>query len=1197
MYEIFERREVQGVKERIARLAKGMVEYNIPELEISENTLSKTIENRKYAGSFEVYNEGNYEMKGLVYTTNDAIRLIDNQFVGKRAKIRYEILADRYEVGDLIQGRINVVSNCGESYINVEVKVQGKCVHTSVGDINNLFHFVNLVKQDYDAALKLFGSPEFAECFLKDDLASKSMYEGLVRNRDKREAMEEFIVGIRKKQAVELSVDKEGASYEKIGDNVSKNVRVTRSGWGYLQAEVCARGSFLILEKNSISDEEFGGHVYEYQYIIDASKLHGGCNEGAIEFCYRDTVISYPVTVNQPRRADANHIALRKCFIELEQKYLEFRLRGSNTERWAEDSLKILERARSYDDRNIFLKLYQAQVCLVRKREKDAAWLLDSVAEEITGSKRENPELYCYYLYVRSMQKKELDFTLRVLEAVKEIYNNGCNSWRILWILFYIDSSYENNKSMKLARIKECFNNGCTSPIMLYEALYVLNRQPQLLRVVNHFELLVLKFAAERKVADLKLAICLAEIVERGREFHPQLLRVLIQFYEKFENRTLLNAIVIYLIRGNKRGEEYFKWYHLAIRAGIRVRGLFEYYIFSMPEDYSKAIPEEVLMYFVANAGTLKEKQAQYYTRIIEMKERYSGIYKHYLKPMEDFAMLRAREGEIDDDLACIYREVLNERLITEENKMSLLMILNTWKVTVHSERAKQVIVIHKETKDEQIYKIKDHVAYVRIFTEDAIVLFSDGYGRRFLNTVEYSMDKMFDNRAMENAIVKQMPDYVYLQLKQCEQALKYQKNILGGIRIFKNIIMNSQNKEDTKPMVSVREEYGLGIVGDVIDYYCNRDSGEETDVFLKEIEIGKLTRRRRVQVMELMILRGMYQEVTKIIREYGISGLDTRRMVKYCSRVLPGYEDECYTELVEDCYYAFADGKYTDEMLQYLVKYYNGTTREMIELWKAAKNAELPVRALEERLIAQMLFTRTHLKSIAVIFDSYRRCAPYKMLKDAYLFYMSYTYFVMEKKVDDLFFVQLEDELSECESGTDIQNCAYLRHQSEQSEISDISVNICNHAIKELERRHICFNFFHRLKEKMKLPGSINNSTVIEYRTNPDAGVMITYQLDGSREEKTEEMIQVFPGLFIKAFVLFYGETLQYFITEAIDGKMNQTESHNFKQDDRSVEVSETRFGMLNEILQYMDLQQESDAAERIKEYYHMLHMTKELF
>ena len=122
-------------------------------------------------------------------------------------------------------------------------------------------------------------------------------------------------------------------------------------------------------------------------------------------------------------------------------------------------------------------------------------------------------------------------------------------------------------------------------------------------------------------------------------------------------------------------------------------------------------------------------------------------------------------------------------------------------------------------------------------------------------------------------------------------------------------------------------------------------------------------------------------------------------------------------------------------------------------------------MRALEERLIAQMLFTRTHLKSIAVIFDSYRRCAPYKMLKDAYLFYMSYTYFVMEKKVDDLFFVQLEDELSECESGTDIQNCAYLRHQSEQSEISDISVNICNHAIKELERRHICFNFFHRLK------------------------------------------------------------------------------------------------------------------------------------
>ena len=58
-----------------------------------------------------------------------------------------------------------MVSNGGELSIPVKIKVESVSYTTSIGELKNLFHFANLVQMNYDEALNIFKSDDFAHIF------------------------------------------------------------------------------------------------------------------------------------------------------------------------------------------------------------------------------------------------------------------------------------------------------------------------------------------------------------------------------------------------------------------------------------------------------------------------------------------------------------------------------------------------------------------------------------------------------------------------------------------------------------------------------------------------------------------------------------------------------------------------------------------------------------------------------------------------------------------------------------------------------------------------------------------------------------------------------------------------------------------------------------------------------------------------
>ena len=69
-------------------------------------------------------------------------------------------------------------------------------------------------------------------------------------------------------------------------DMEESRIVINRNGWGYSQLQVEARGEFLVLEKETIRDEDFLGNCYRLPFYIAKDKLHGGKNFGSIYFSF-----------------------------------------------------------------------------------------------------------------------------------------------------------------------------------------------------------------------------------------------------------------------------------------------------------------------------------------------------------------------------------------------------------------------------------------------------------------------------------------------------------------------------------------------------------------------------------------------------------------------------------------------------------------------------------------------------------------------------------------------------------------------------------------------------------------------------------------------------------------------------------------------------------------------------------------------
>lgn len=1178
------------MKEYLKRLARGSFIYEKPKLVFSDENL----EVQAVSGvvlQLEFVINATDRIKGIIWSSNERVVPESQTFSGTECRITYSVDTRGLRDKDVISGTFDMVTNAGEASLSYVVKVVSRVYETTVGEVDNIFHFANLCQNSIEEAETIFDSEDFKEIVLKDDKMLANLYDVLKQSKSEDCAIDELLVAAHKKPAVTIKLSRESISYTDITESISESVEIIKSGWGYINISAFADTDFIKMVDSDITGEKFTGSRYALPYLIDYSKLHAGKNLGRIILITYNQRLTYEIEVDCSKEQIKNREKYN-ALMGLSNEYLAYRMRKKDVMEWVESSTQILDRIRGIEPDNIYFKLVQAQMFLAVNRQQEGQWLLENVKsilekQELDKSVR-GVELYCYYLYVNSLALKNEAYTAKAAAIVKEYYENGFDTWRLLWLLFYLDNSYNRNISIKLLRIKDVCRGGCISPIMYIEAIAIMNTQPALLRVLNNFELRVLTFGCRYGIVSEKLAMQVVEIINNEKCASMQMINLLKMINETYSNDEVLTCLVTQMIRNGIVGSGSFQFYEKGILRELRITQLYEYYIKSMDKLKMLPLPKIVLMYFSYDTVMDYADKAYLYANVIANEKDVPEVMNVYLPNIEHFAYEQLVCGNIDENLLAIYDYVKDERLIDESTAENMQKLIFTYKVKCFDTEAVEVIIKHKELDGTKSYPVAGNVAYVQMYTDNCAIAFKDADGCIRKNSIRYEIEKVFSGEELLTSDKIKAVDNVYIRLNRYENRNRIKADINELFEDVRSLLKDKNINSAT------RYELNLWL----IDYYDTYYVGEDFSLCYSQLCNKGLYEKDAVKLIELCITQELYRQAYELVCEYGYSGVAPLKIFRLAHHIIEQNGDEENRVLLDMCSLSFVKRTYNEEILDYLVKYYNGTNEQMYEVWKACQNFKVESLELAERIVAQMLFTGEHNGRMTEVFGYYCSKGGRISIIQSYVAYHAYLYFIKQKKANDIVFNVIEQFLSEWKELPDVCSLALLKnYSSHMHELSREQIKLAERLINDFCRENKLFEFFKKFGEVLPVPYNIIDQTVIEYYDNPKARVELHYTLGDEENSEQVEIMNNICGVFTKTFTLFYGESISYYFVVECDGEVKRTSVSNIVNNNINPDRTESRFDYINDMLASRELHDMVTMKKLMHGYTVQDYMVKQIF
>jgi len=1190
------------VKEKIERLSKGIFEYEMPELIVSETALNIMVEaGIRKEGSIHIANDAGQRMKGVLYVTGKILCLSRTDFIGAECEVEYDVDASTLQAGEEHIGTINIVSDCGECQIPFRIRVTEPSFQSSAGTIRDLFQFTNLARLNWKEALELFSSKDFSKIVLQKEPKYRLAYERLVTSTDLSGAMEEFLVLVHKKKYCSFRVADTAMEFEAADKNFMESLVIKKDQWGYLNLKVTADTPFLSLTKNELTMDDFVNGQAELGFVIEAEKMKRGVYFTEIVLSCGRSRVGVPVTVRK-RTAEGSPLfgsSMHRLEHRLTELYLQFRHNEVSSGNYLSESGRLLESilllldkrelentdpvAKSkIEEKKYLYEIYRAYLSIVDGKNRGLDDSYEMILSRKSFFERNNRVFYCAVLYLEAMKSRDRKLVEDFADIIRRHYEQDKKDDILLWFLLYMDKRLESSKLLRYETIKKHFGQGRVGQILAFEAAMVWNSEPMAVSSLESFECQIMQYLIKYKLVNKEAALQFAYLSEKSQEREKLQILLLKKLYNQFQHKDILFALCKKLIRNNCCSPEENVYYKQGVREQLRLDRLHEYYISTLDKTANQLIDQQALLYFSMTNFPTEEDAAFVYSYVVRNKDSIPAIYRAYLKKMEQFAVNQMKAGSISGAHAVLYADVLRNSIIDREMAQILPELIFTYQVECKDSRIQQVCVAHKEEKDVQLVPFESRngvrQALVQIYTENAEVFLVDGKGCYYQLNRE---DKLFRLMHVDNFLetcYEIGSDNRKLLLHMWEKNKNYNRQ--------DNMMMELQKQ--ISQMEGLREEIKNSCVVSLVEYYYEHYNVELLESYLNAVNLRLLSTKDREKMLEMMILRDMYDKVIESVELFGCStGMQAKRLSRLCVRGISSPQEERdRATLLTMGFFAFQSGKVEERLLQYLVDRYNGTTGDMCELWKAARNMEIETTSLEERLLAQMLFAESYVEDSFAVFVSYCGSGLNRKLIRAYFSYCAYKYFVKDRMTNPELFELLKKE-SFLENN---QICvlALLKYYAGKETLLEAEKSFVNFHIQRFVQKKLIFGFYKEFEGKIALPAYMLDKYYVEYRTNPNHKLRIHYSCGLEDEElQQEEMEDAGYGIFEKELILFYGESLQYFITEESEQGVEIVESKVVNHMDTEMASGTTKYGKINEILMIAELQDEKTLYSLLEQYY----------
>lgn len=1118
------------MKDRILAISKGQFTYEPIKLQLSQDKLRLVVvSGRDATESFRLSNVRGTKVKGFVTTTDD-IQITPQTFHGEDTEIHITFSASHVAAGTKMDGEIHIITDCGETSLPYTVEVVAPTITDKDGVVEDFRALEQRIAANLEDGALLFHSPSFKNVFLQDNEPETYLYTHLVKRNSKLHSLDEFLVATGRKQPYRFHISQTRFEYELTMEDVREQLTLTCGTWGAACIHVLSDSKFIEPEVDVIWSDDFKKDKYELGFKVSAKRLKDGKHTGrlVLETPYQREEITIVLRKKTSIMPIEDYLHKKKYLWAAYKNLLNYKIGKMRQEEYLTNIRMILEELFDCEDEIvIYLRAYLAAMEQRMEECEEFVNRLSMIPRPEYNQSTETVLFYLIGLYIKSIYTKtEDDKRLATLEA-RDYYENGYHIWPILYLLMHLEERYQTlTPKLLLEEVGEYLEKGCHSPLLYLEVVKIYQKDPTLVHRLTKRNIQVLYWGTKEELFDKEFALTMSFLAEHVRVYSDIVYRILFLQYKKYRLDDTLHSICSMLIRCEKMGHEYFPWFALGVQKRLRITELFEYYMYTFDTEGNGIIPQSVITYFQYENHLNDRIKAYLYSRVIRNKEEKPDNYEAYREMMAQFALRQLKARKLNENLGVLYEDLLKEENIKDDVALCLPELMFKQHLTCNNKHIEGVYVVHLETEKEQYYPIVGGQAHIDIYTPNYQLYFVDSDNRYYVKTIEYTLKPImklekYALQCFENGSTNQGLMLHLLAKVHKKFALKQEDSMVAHMVTKMDILC---------------DYYQGKTVLQLLEHYQEQNDDTMIRQILDEIDLSQISLGRCHELIELMAKYNLHAKAYAAIEIYGFKKCDKERLMKVVEWRLRQPEVAYEGILFQMCQYLYQSEVKSIATVGYLQKYFMGPIKEFFQVFSDSWLKELPIDdEVCEKLLAQVLFVNENPISYYQIFYDYYIKGINRVLVKAFLCYIAYNYIVDKVDITDDLMAILQKEAASTDNR--VMQLAILKRYSKQSELAMSEIEYVDYHISQMVKEGIMMKFMQDFRGRVTLPYIVENAVLIEFYMNTDLPVNLLVH-DQEGETKTYQMKQVFPGIFLKEFLLFSGEEFRYQIYTEETGK-----------------------------------------------------------
>ena len=941
-----------------------------------------------------------------------------------------------------------------------------------------------------------------------------------------------------------------------------------------MSADITVDAPFIELGTFRITDQDFVQGRCRVGYRIVPSRLHRGRNFGCIrvkslreEFLISVEAEGHHGSGSTERESGSDRFMDHGSLYKYLALRLDYEAGVYEPALLLNQMMKETEHLRADFPGDERAKLIQAELLILNGREDNASLALDDARDHVLAHREEQVELYCFYQYLRLEIKPSVQQKESLVRYIRKLlWEDGEIRPYLFLMLVKLDETMAQNPLELYRSMASLFNQGCCSPFLYASACRLMEAHPDLFVRLGDFEIQTLYLGVQKGIVSRVTALKAAGLALGLKHYRKLVERLFTKLYQTYEEQEILEAVCSLLIKGDCKEKDAFAWYEKALEQGVNLTRLYEYFLYSLPEDYGHLLPKEVLLYFSYDKDLDRHSRQMLYRNILEYMNPSAELYQNYTRHMEQFAMEQLFQSRINRSLAVIYEHMIYKDMIDSRVARVLPGILKSCRIRCGDSRMKYVIVRYEELEDEEAFLLEDQSAYVPLFSERSVLLFQDAYGNRYLDVKHWKVSVM-DRPELLAQCYEVYPDHPMLKLSECRDIVN------RGVGTDEEAAL----LEEIVTQMHLSPAFEGRLMQAVTDYYCQKASEDKDGdgvfncAYLVQIDKKPMAVRQRQQICETLISQNYMREAYNMIRDYGSQYISTPRLMKLCTKTILMNLFDQDDLLLGLSHQVFCQGCYDSVILDYLCEHFNGTVSQMYEVLIQGVREHVETYDLEERLLGQMLFTGC-CDQMDSVFELYmKRKTTKEMVVKAYFTQKSVQYFLEEKDMDQRVFEYLKQAVGNTfdkDRMPTIYLLALTRYFSTLDKVDGGDAELLKTMTSLLLEEGLVFPYTRELSKHIPVPEDIMDKAMVEYRGRKDAHPELQVRiLPEETGFHSEDIRRVYQGIFVKQKVLFEGEIMEYRIYDYLDGHRRLAAEGQVECDHKLEGKENSRFACLNEM------------------------------